>query len=103
LLGSFLESTPQQLAECQQFAGKEEHQQQLRRSAHTVKGTAGIFGLAAMRSLAFQLEESVEMRHVNRQTDLVNQLQAEYLRWMAPLSAARRDLATPSPKEFSSL
>ncbi len=103
LLGSFLESTPQQLAECRQFAGKVEHQQQLRRSAHTVKGTAGIFGLAAMRSLAFQLEESVEMRQVNRQTDLVNQLQAEYLRWVAPLSAARRDLLTPSPKEFPSL
>lgn len=102
LLGTFLESTPQQLEECRQLAGKEEHQQRLRRSAHTLKGTSSIFGLAAMRSLAFQLEESVEMRQVNRQTELVNQLQAEYLRWVAPLFAARRDLATPQSKESPS-
>ena len=55
-----------------------------------------------MRSLAFQLEESVEMRHIHRQTDLVNQLQAEYLRWVAPLSAAHRDLGSPSKKNFAS-
>jgi two-component system, sensor histidine kinase and response regulator len=102
LLGSFLETTPQQLVECRQLAGKEEHQQQLRRCAHTVKGTAGIFGLTVLRSLAFQLEESVEMRHIHRQTDLVNQLQAEYLRWVAPLSAAHRELASPSKKNFAS-
>ena len=82
LIESFLATTPGLLEECRRLAGDAGQIDQLRRTAHSLKGSCGVFGLSAMRNLSFRLESTVGeyplSAPISPPVELIKQLEDEF-------------------------
>ena len=97
LIESFLATTPDLLRECRLCAGDVKQLEELRRTAHSIKGSCQVFGLTAMRNLSFRLEslatdDSADSPHL-QPTELVQQLEAEFSRIAPSLQSIREELS----------
>lgn len=96
LVESFLTTTPALLEECRRLASQAEQHDQLRRVAHSLKGSCGVFGLSAMRNLSFHLESNVGAESpsipVLSIQELVQQLEEEFCRATPKLQSLYTEL-----------
>jgi len=97
LIESFLATTPDLLRECRLCAGDVKQLEELRRTAHSIKGSCQVFGLTAMRNLSFRLEslatdDSTESPHL-QPIELVQQLEAEFSSIAPSLQSIREELS----------
>ena len=78
LVDSFLADTPPRLDELTRLAA-EEDRATLARSAHSLAGSCGIFGLEAMRKLALELEQEALAGRLERSAGLIRPLRRHFL------------------------
>lgn len=92
LLQTFLDETPDRIEELRQLAGGTE-QSVLQRAAHSLKGTAALFGVSDLEAAAFRLEQSAALAETEGQVAEAAAILAAFERNRPVLEEALRGLA----------
>ena len=77
LIENWFKDTPERILELEQLAGTDD-QAALRRTAHSLKGTSSLFGLASIQALSRELEQTAENNLRSSQCGLITQLKQSY-------------------------
>ena len=89
LVDDFSQQTPELIAKLESMIGVPACQVSLRRSAHSLKGSSSIFGLAGVERAAFQLERSALDQDLGVQPILIAELTRQFQRTLPILDAVR--------------
>ncbi|MFZ9854648.1 MAG: Hpt domain-containing protein [Limisphaerales bacterium] len=94
LLNDFIAEAPVRLRELDALADRPETQEVFRRTAHSFKGTSGIFGLAELVRLSMELEMGTPVRSTRggSQGDRVRELRSRFQEVLPALRSVRRQL-----------
>lgn len=95
LIDRWLEDTPARLLEIDRLAGGEQ-QEELRRVAHSLKGSSSLFGLRSFLELCRDLEDRAASKRIDDQPILAASLQRSFHEARALLHKEREDLILPS-------
>ena len=104
LIGAFLNDTPLRIADLHQLAAGNDRNA-LARTAHSLAGSSGIFGLQAMREQARAIERHVDAGEVANISNDIAALESEFTNvrptletWLGRLQT----LAQPKPTPLAS-
>lgn len=94
LVDDFALQTPELIAKLESMIGVPASQTSLRRTAHSLKGSSSIFGLAGVERASFQLERSALDQDLGVQPVLIADLIRQFQRMLPILNAVRHRLLT---------
>lgn len=92
LVDDFALQTPELITGLESMIGVPACQTSLRRSAHSLKGSSSIFGLAGVERASFQLERSALEQDLGGQPVLIAELTRQFLQTLPILNAVRHRL-----------